>query len=129
LLDAYRSLELYSLCIHRLYKLCLEPAEKAFSYDEYTISLAVKKPTANEIVYSSYENAFPAGSRHNLYSFRLQTSDFRHWFTLGARGSSTLVGGIMKDTRGFKRGGGEREEPLEHFYGFYCFNCHMSIKR
>jgi hypothetical protein len=50
-------------------------------------------------------------------------------YTLGARGSSTLVGGIMKDTRGFKRSGGEREEPLEHFYGFYCFNCHMSIKR
>ena len=25
--------------------------------------------------------------------------------------------------------GGEREEPLEHFYGFYCFECHMSIKR
>jgi hypothetical protein len=35
----------------------------------------------------------------------------------------------MRDTRGFKLGGGEREEPLEHFYGFYCFNCHMSIKR
>jgi hypothetical protein len=25
----------------------------------------------------------------------------------------------MRDTRGFKLGGGEREEPLEHFYGFY----------
>jgi hypothetical protein len=43
----------------------LEPAEKAFSYDEYTISLAVKKLTANEIVYSTYENGFfSAGFRH-----------------------------------------------------------------
>jgi hypothetical protein len=42
----------------------LEPAEKAFSYDEYTISLAVKKLTANEIVYSTYENVFSAGFRH-----------------------------------------------------------------
>jgi hypothetical protein len=38
--------------------------------------------------------------------------------TLGARGSSTLVGGIMRDTRGFELGGGEWEEPLVHFYGF-----------
>ena len=34
-------------------------------------------------------------------------------YTLGARGSSTLIGGIMRDARGFKLGGGEREEPLE----------------
>ena len=42
---------------------CLKPAEKTFSYVEYTISFAVSFLTANEIVYSSYENAFSAGSR------------------------------------------------------------------
>ena len=43
---------------------CLKPAEKKpFSYVEYTISFAVSFLTANEIVYSSYENAFSAGSR------------------------------------------------------------------
>jgi hypothetical protein len=47
---------------------CLEPAEKAFSYDEYTLSLAVVFLTASAIVYSSYGNAFSASSRHPEYN-------------------------------------------------------------